>query len=191
MARELEKGLKETIVKSMAGAITLLRQAGPAFTVHGVKYNTSLRTKATTPEKWESMTEDERHKASIEAHVAQTTGSEHTANHMAPGADTTEGSEEARVTAEGGTVTRSSLQTTATGDTDPSKTPPRQSKQHEEYDKLWQEAHEQAVQAHKPGHGAIADEEIELAIKEATLKIYRSKKKTMKLKVKKKELTDV
>jgi len=73
----------------MAGAITLLRQAGPAYTVHGVKYNTSLRTKATTPEKWESMTEDERHKASIEAHVAQTQGSEHTANHMAPGADTT------------------------------------------------------------------------------------------------------
>lgn len=181
-------GLKETIVKSMAGAITLLRQAGPAYTVHGVKYNTSLRTKATTPEKWESMTEDERHKASIEAHVAQTTGSEHTANHMAPGADTTEGSEEAGVTAEGGT---SSLQTTATGDTDPSKTPPRQSKQHEEYDKLWQEAHEQAVQTHKPGDGAIADEEIELAIKEATLKIYRSKKKKMKLKAKKKEPTDV
>jgi len=204
VARELEKGgdepelnlderfvlvgLKETIVKSMAGAITLLRQAGPAYTVHGVKYNTSLRTKATTPEKWESMTEDERHKASIEAHVAQTQGSEHTANHMAPGADTTEGSEEAGVTAEGGT---SSLQTTATGDTDPSKTPQRQSKQHEEYDKLWQEAHEQAVQAHKPGHGAIADEEIELAIKEATLKIYRSKKKKMKLKAKKKEPTDV
>jgi len=75
VARELEKGgdepelnlderfvlvgLKETIVKSMAGAITLLRQAGPAYTVHGVKYNTSLRTKATTPEKWESMTEDD------------------------------------------------------------------------------------------------------------------------------------
>jgi len=47
------------------------------------------------------------------------------------------------------------------------------------------------VQAHKPGHGAIADEEIELAIKEATLKIYRSKKKKMKLKAKKKEPTDV
>merc|ERR1711959_540171 len=127
-----------------------------------------------------------RHKASIEAHMAQTQGNEHTANHMAPGVDTTEGSEEAGVTAEGGT---SSLQTTATGDTDPSKTPPRQSKQHEEYDKLWQKAHEQAVQAHKPGHGAIADEEIELAIKEATLKIYRSKKKKMKLKAKK-ERTD-
>jgi len=113
---------------------------------------------------------------------------------MAPGADTTEGSEEARVTAKGGTVTRSSLQTTATGDTDPSRTPPRQSKQHEEYDKLWQEAHQQAV-AHKPGHGAIADEEIELAIKEATQKIYRSKKKKkkkkMKFKAKKKEPTDV